>query len=108
MSSFRGLNKNVVNEIVNFKKSNVYLDSLILKATNKIGMITVEHFAREKGESNYTFKKLLILWSNMVLNFSFYPFRFSSIFGYILKFIITLFRKKNKEPQYEIVEKTFK
>ena len=89
-----------------FKKSNVYIDGLILKSTKNIGMITIEHYERKFGESNYNIKKLLILWSNMVLNFSFKPFRFASIFGIVLKFIILIFRKKNKIPQFEILEKT--
>ena len=106
MSSFRGLNKKVVKQVSKFKKSNVYIDGLILKSTKNIGMITIEHYERKFGESNYNIKKLLILWSNMVLNFSFKPFRFASIFGIVLKFIILIFRKKNKIPQFEILEKT--
>ena len=70
-------------------------------------MITVEHDARHKGESNYTFKKLLILWSNMVINFSFYPIRIASIFGIILKILIKFFRNKDNKNQFKIIEKTF-
>ena len=68
-------------------------------------MITVDHHARKKGESNYDLRRLLILWSNMVINFSFYPFRMSSIFGITLKLLIKLIRKKNKKAQYKIIEK---
>jgi|TARA_B110000914_G_scaffold212267_1_gene213055 glycosyltransferase involved in cell wall biosynthesis len=106
LSSFRGFKKNIASEVVNFKRPSVYLDGLILKATKKITMITVDHDARLKGHSNYNFKKLLILWSTMVLNFSFYPFRTASLFGIILRFFVKLFIKKNK-LQYEILEKTF-
>ena len=70
-------------------------------------MITVNHNNRLKGESSYTFKKLLILWSNMVINFSFYPLRIASFFGIILQFLVKLIRKKNKKIQYSILEKTF-
>ena len=41
----------------------------------------------------------------MVINFSFYPFRMSSIFGITLKLLIKLIRKKNKKTQYKIIEK---
>ena len=68
-------------------------------------MITVDHHARKKGESNYDLRRLLILWSNMVINFSFYPFRMSSIFGIILKLLIKFIRKKNIRAQYKIIEK---
>ena len=107
MSSFRGLKQNIVKQIIDFKGPNVYLDSLILKATKKIGMITVDHYARKIGDSNYTFKKLLLLWSNMVLNFSFFPFRFASILCAVLKYTVKAFRKNSKKLQYEILEKTF-
>ncbi len=105
MSSYRGINKKIVDEIIKFKKPDVYLDGLIVNTTKNIGMITVDHHARKIGESNYTFKKLLILWSNMIINFSFFPLRYASILGIILKLIIKLFRKKNNGPQYEILEK---
>ena len=108
MSSFRGLNKNIVAEIVKFKKADVYIDGLIINSTKKIKMITVDHHARRSGQSNYNFKKLLVLWSNMILNFSFLPFRLASVFGITLKMIIKIFRRKNIGLQYEILERTWK
>ena len=107
MSSFRGIKKEVVAKIIKFKEPNIYLDSLILNHTDNIGMITVNHYARQKGKSNYTLKKLLILWSNMVLNFSFYPFRLASIFGIVLKFFVKILRKDDNKSQFEISETTF-
>tara|TARA_B100001057_G_scaffold71463_1_gene65719 strand:+ start:4194 stop:4982 length:789 start_codon:yes stop_codon:yes gene_type:complete len=104
MSSFRGLNRKIVNNILNFKRPDVYIDGLIINITKKIKMIDVEHYKREYGESNYTFKKLFILWSKMILNFSFFPFRVSSIFGIFLKIVIKLLIKKNRKPQFEIKE----
>ncbi len=104
MSSFRGLKKDIVLKIIKFKKPDVYIDGLIIGLTKNIEMITVDHHARKKGESNYTLKKLFILWSNMLINFSFFPFRSSSMFGIILKLLVKLVRKKNIKPQYEISE----
>ena len=104
MSSFRGLKKDIVLKIIKFKKPDVYIDGLIIGLTKNIEMITVDHHARKKGESNYTLKKLFILWSNMLINFSFFPFRASSMFGIILKLLVKLVRKKNIKPQYEISE----
>ena len=93
--------------VIENKNPNVYLDGLILKSTKNIGMITVDHNPRLQGESNYTFKKLLVLWSNMLLDFSFMPLRIASIFGIILKLIIKLIRWNRKKIQYKISEKTF-
>ena len=68
-------------------------------------MINVDHHARKVGNSNYTLKKLLILWSNMLWDFSFLPFRPASIFGISLKYTIKFIRKENIKNQYEIIEK---
>jgi len=104
MSSYRGMVKKIQLQIIQFKKSDVYIDGLIINSTKNIGMISVDHHARKIGESNYNLKKLLILWSNMILNFSFQPFSMASIFGIILKFITKLIRKKNNKKQFEILE----
>ena len=106
LSSFRGFTRSVSSEIIKYKNPETYLDALILKSANKIGMITINHNERFKGVSNYTFKKLVILFSSMILSCSFYPFRMASIFGIILKSIIRLFIKRHG-LQYEISEKTF-
>ena len=104
MSSYRGITEKIKIKIIQFKKPDVYIDGLIIEETKNIGSITVDHHIRKFGESNYDLKKLFILWSNMILNFSFLPFRAASVFGIILKAIIKLFRKKNIKPQFKILE----
>ena len=104
MSSYRGMTNKIKNNIIQFKKPDVYIDGLIINSTKNIGMITIEHHARKFGESNYNLRKLSILWSNMILNFSFLPFRTISIIGMLLKIIIKLIRKKNNKKQFEILE----
>ena len=104
MSSFRGFTKQINLKLISFKGPDVYLDGLIINSTKNIAMITVDHHERKFGESNYNLKKLFILWSNMILNFSFLPIRFASLFGGMLKILIKFFRKKNTKPQFEIKE----
>ena len=104
MSSYRGMIEEIKFKIIRFKKPDVYIDGLIINSTKNIGMINVDHHARRFGESNYNLKKLLILWSNMILNVSFLPLRSASILGLSLKFIIKLIRKKNIKKQFEILE----
>ena len=112
MSSFRGFKKNVLNEILKYKESKVYLDGLIIKSTKKISMINVPHNKRMVGKSNYNFKKLLKLWSHMAINFSTHPIRIATLLGITLKYLILIFNKvflkedKNTD-QYLIKEKTF-
>lgn len=104
MSSYRGMVSKIKYKIIQFKNPDVYIDGLIINSTKNIGMITIDHHARKLGESNYNFIKLSILWSNMILNFSFFPFRAASILGIALKIIVKLIRKKNKKKQFEILE----
>ena len=104
MSSFRGFTSEVKLKIIEFKKPDVYLDGLILNITRKIEIITVDHHARKIGKSNYSIKKLLILWSNMILNFSLLPLRPASLIGIILKIVIKIFRKESTKAQFEIKE----
>ena len=104
MSSYRGIISEIKLKIIQFKNPDVYIDGLIINSTKDIGMISVNHHARKYGESNYNLKKLLILWSNMILNFSFFPLRTASVLGVTLKFVIKLIRKKNTKKQFEILE----
>ena len=104
LSSFRGLKREVVLDIIKFNKPNVYIDGIIIRATKNIGIISVNHDERKSGKSNYNLRKLFILWSNMIIDLRFYPIRISSIFGFILKFFVILLRKKENKPQYEILE----
>ena len=113
LSSFKGLKKKIAKEIIFFKKNNVYVDGLILKTTRNIAMISVPHSERPSGDSNYSFKKLIILWSNMAVNFPVFPLRPSTFFGFFVKFFIIitlkilLIKNKSGKPQYSISEKTY-
>lgn len=108
-SSFKGFNKNVLKEIIKYKKSNVYIDGLILNFTRNISMISVPHYPRLDGKSNYNFLKLFALWCNMIENFPIKPFRLAMFVGFFLKLIIILFKIKSKhKKQYVIINKTYK
>lgn len=107
LSSYRGFKKKICKKIIKSKKNYVYIDYLILKNTNKIKMISVEHGKRKFGQGNYTIKKLFKLWSNMVLNSDLMPFNYNTIFNFFLKVIVKFFLKKRNHAQYIIKEKTF-
>ena len=108
MSSFRGLKRKVLLEIIKYKKKNVYLDYLILKNTKNVKMISVEHHKRLEGNSNYNLKKLLILWSSMVLCVDVFPLRFKSFFILFFKLIAKILVKSKKNTsQFKVLEKTF-
>lgn len=87
LSSFKILNKFLVNEIIKYQSPFPYIDGLILQITDKIGTAKVEHHERKEGRSGYTFKKLISLWLNMFTNFSILPLRISIFLGLVFAFI---------------------
>jgi len=87
LSSFKILNKFIVNEITKYDRPFPYVDGLILRTTSNIGKIKVEHSKRMVGKSSYTVSKLISLWLNMFTNFSILPLRISIMFGFIFSFI---------------------
>jgi undecaprenyl-phosphate 4-deoxy-4-formamido-L-arabinose transferase len=87
LSSFKFINRFIINEIIKNNSPFVYIDGLILGTTNKIGKIKVEHVKRSHGKSGYTIIKMLKLWSNMTTSFSIFPLRLSMLMGTTLSFI---------------------
>ena len=109
-SSFKGINLALKDKIIKYKKPQVFIDWLILNETKNISTINVEHYKRHSGNTNYSFKKLLLLWSNMVLIIPMLPIRFSSIFLFCAKIIVKIFvyrlvKEKDFKEQYEVIEK---
>ena len=84
LSSFKVMTKDIVREIIKYKGPFTYIDGLILRLTDNISSVFVEHYNRESGDSNYTFKKLISLWLNMFINFSINPLRLFTFFGITL------------------------
>ena len=80
-SSFKVMNRFLVDEIIKYRGPYPYTDGLIYRSTRKIGQIPVEHRANASGGSRYTFRKLVRLWLNMFLNFSIKPLRLSVYVG---------------------------
>ena len=83
LSSFKCMNKFTVDEIVKYKGPYPYIDGLILRTTRNIGRAQVQHDARQEGRSGYNLRKLVRLWLNMFVNFSVYPLRLSTFFGFL-------------------------
>lgn len=81
LSSFKAMNRFIVDEILRYKGAFPYIDGLILRSTARLTQVDVEHEERRAGSSNYTLRKLLRLWLNMFLNFSITPLRMSALLG---------------------------
>ena len=87
LSSFKLMSKFLVKEVTKYDLPFPYIDGLILRTTNNIGKIKVNHQERNVGKSGYTITKLISLWLNMFTNFSILPLRISIYLGFIFAFL---------------------
>jgi len=86
LSSFKIMNRFVVDEVLKYQGPYPYLDGLICHLTDRLGQLDVRHQDRLGGKSGYTFRKLLRLWLNMFLGFSILPLRINIYVGLITSF----------------------
>lgn len=84
LSSFKGLRREIVQEVIRYDGPYTYIDGLILDVTRSITTVDIEHQARFEGESNYTFTRLLSLWMKMATSFSVFPLRLATYAGFAL------------------------
>lgn len=71
----------VVDEIVRYQNPYPYVSGLILRTTNRVTNVEIDHRDRLNGSSGYTFKKLISLWVNGFTSFSVKPLRFATLVG---------------------------
>lgn len=89
----------VVEEMIKYDQPFAYISGLILRITHNIGNVSIKQRERKVGESGYSIKKLIGLWTNGATSFSIKPLRIVSSFGFILAIVgffiamITIFRK---------------
>jgi len=99
-SSFVVMRKYVRDNIIQYPAPYTQMQGLILRtvAADKIVSVPIQHFDRAYGESGYTLKKLLSLWSN-ISGFSIVPLQLAKRAGVfisavgLLGIIILLIRK---------------
>jgi len=87
LSSFKIINRFLIDEIRKYTAAAPYIDGIILRSTNNIGTAEVKHETRQHGASGYTLKKLFALGGNMVVNYSMYPLRMIGVFGLVMTVI---------------------
>ena len=97
-SSYWVARKFVRDSVIEYQAPYAYIQGLFLRTTRNISCIPIQHFQREEGESNYTFKRLLKLWSN-IIGFSITPLRLTEYCGFglsllsIIAAVVVLIRK---------------
>lgn len=84
LSSFKIMNRFLYREVIKYAGPNPYIDAIILRITDNIGSLPLEHRKRKKSKSGYTLGKLVSLWGNMAVSYSLYPLRVIGIVGILL------------------------
>ncbi|MBV21965.1 MAG: glycosyltransferase [Parcubacteria group bacterium] len=112
-SSFKCMRSDLKDKLIIIKNPNIYIDAFLLKLTKKTTSININHQKRHSGKTNYSLKKLFILWLNLTLVSSIYPYRISSLLIIFVKLIVSPFMiyrnfsNNINKVQYEIKEKIF-
>lgn len=84
LSSFKVINRFLVDELVKYTGPYPYIDGLILRISRNYTTVLVRHDTRMEGRSGYTLRKLVSLWLNMFTNFSILPLRMAVVTGCLL------------------------
>ncbi len=85
-SSFWVIRRFVRDAVIQYQSPYTHLQGLFLRTTKNIRSVPIQHFEREVGQSNYTLKKLIQLWSN-IMGFSVVPLRIATKFGYFFSIL---------------------
>ena len=94
LTNFRIIRRDVIQRVLRHKTPYPYIPGLVLMYSSNVANVLVEHHSRLEGKSNYTAKKILILMSHLLINYSSYPLRILSTIGLIvsgLSFLIGIY-----------------
>jgi dolichol-phosphate mannosyltransferase/undecaprenyl-phosphate 4-deoxy-4-formamido-L-arabinose transferase len=68
LSSFRLLNRTVVDGILSIRTPNPFLPALMFYVSKDVAGVPVSHGARQRGRSGYTLGKMVRVFSNLLIN----------------------------------------
>lgn len=87
LSSFKIMNRFLIDEIIKYTGPDPYIDAIILRTTANIGKVNIRHNRRRFGSSGYTIGKLISLWGSMVVSYSLVPLRILGFIGLIMTIV---------------------
>lgn len=87
LSSFKAINRFLVDQMIIHKTPNPYIDAMVLQITRNIGVVEVRHDVRRTGQSGYSLKKLAALWGDMIVSYSLIPLRILAALGLVLSIV---------------------
>lgn len=87
-SSFRLIKKEIVNKIKeNHQQNFLFIDEILQWYTANVALVPVTHAARKYGSSNYSYRKLVRMYMNIVINYTAIPLKLMTYSGLIFSFI---------------------
>lgn len=97
LTTYWVLRRYVVDEMLKYPNSYPYLGGLMMRTTQNVCNVEVDHRERLEGQSGYSLKRLMVLWLNGFTSFSVKPLRtftfvgiFTSLLGFIMGIVIVI------------------
>ena len=83
VSSHYAMRRFVVDEMIKYDNPYPYTLGLILRTTNSVTSVPIDHKERISGVSGYSIRRLIALWLNGFTAFSLKPLRVSTVLGLV-------------------------
>ncbi|ANQ50221.1 glycosyltransferase family 2 protein [Flammeovirga sp. MY04] len=93
LSPYRLIKKEVLDHAQKIKTPYPFIPALIFQVTNDIVNIEIDHYNRFEGDSNYNLRKMVTLFSNLLINNSSILLRYVGYFGglsFVLSIILSI------------------
>jgi len=84
ISPYKIVAAEVVATLIQYRGPYPYVDGLLFRTTSNMTQIDVQHHARLRGRSNYTFWKSVAVWARLATNFSVVPLRIATVAGVLI------------------------
>lgn len=81
LSNFRLIRRDVIERVLKHHTAYPYIPGLLLMYASSMANVEVEHNERAQGKSNYSLRKLALLMSTLLINYSSFPLRVLSGIG---------------------------
>lgn len=90
VTNFRVLRQDVIKRICNYRTNYPYITGLALMFSSRRINVLVTHHPRKVGNSNYNLIRIVKLVSQILFNYSSWPLRIVSTFGFLIAFFAFL------------------
>lgn len=84
MSSYRIMNRELVQKIIARPRTNIYMGALILSHQPRLANVEINHAPRKYGKSNYSIRKSVRLAWTLLSNYSILPLQLMGILWWLI------------------------